>query len=148
MRRNAFIYENKFLNSKQVHVNVVQQLESYQEAVGREVDAVKEPWLQLISKKWQKPQLFQIKFNWDATVKVTENCSGFGGLARDDGGEVLAAFSSSIPSTLQPCIAEAMAFRITLTLSKELGFTNVLFEGNCLQVVNAVNYGLPFHDVL
>lgn len=75
MRCKAFIYENKYLNSKQVLLNSIQQLESYQEAIGREVDAVKQPGLQLISKKWPKPQLSQIKFNWDAVVKEIENWS-------------------------------------------------------------------------
>lgn len=73
---------------------------------------------------------------------MVEKGFGFGGLARD------AAVSSNCPSTMLPNIAEAMALRKTMVFSKKLDFTNVLFEGDCLQVVNAVNGRLPTHGAL
>lgn len=104
--------------------------------------------LQRITKKWKKPKESQIKFNWDVAIKVSKNCSGFGGLARNAASEVLAAFSSSLPSTLQLIIVETMALRKTLILSKKLGFANILFEEDCLQVVKVVNNQLSTHDGL
>lgn len=63
-------------------------------------------------------------------------------------GEVLAAFCSSWPSVLQPLIAEAMALWKTMTIAKDLGFTNVEFEGDCKLVVVAINSNIPFHDAI
>lgn len=81
---------------------------------------LQEPVLNVNVKKWQKPQHSQIKFNWDHVVKVTENCSSFGGLARDGTSEVLAAFNSTFPSILTPNVAKSMALRKTMVLSRNL----------------------------
>lgn len=81
-------------------------------------------------------------------VKINGNCCGFGGLDRDAIGEVLAAFSSNYSSILILSIAEAMTLRKTMIITKELGFSNVLFEGDCLPIVLATTNQSPLYDAL
>lgn len=70
---------------------------------------------------------------------MTAECTGVGGLARDSTGEVLATFSSSYHFALPPDIAKATALRKALQLCHELGLRDVIFQGDCLKVINAIN---------
>lgn len=112
--------------------NVVQHLKTYQATIDTGVHSEKDIGLCSRTKKWMKMHQTQIKFNWDATIKVVTKCTGFGGLARGSAGEVLASFCSSYLSTLPPEIAEAMALRKIMLRCRDLDFSNMLFERDCL----------------
>lgn len=69
-------------------------------------------------------------------------------MARDANGEVLATFNSIYSPYQVPIVVEAMALSKTLVLANELGFTKVIFEGDCLRVVQALSRLWPVYDVL
>ncbi|KAF5467400.1 hypothetical protein F2P56_017226 [Juglans regia] len=64
--------------------------------------------------------------------------SGLGVIVRDAEGEVQASICCNIDAELQPAVVEAMALRRALMLCYDLGFSRVVFEGDC-QEVNAIN---------
>lgn len=81
------------------------------------------PVRQPIEKRtWTKPSGSQLNTNWDAAINSTMNYSGFGGLVRDSVGEVLASFSNCYLTPLPPL----------------LGLSNVIFKGDCLQLIQVV----------
>lgn len=49
---------------------------------------------------------------------------------------------------MPPDIAEAIALIKVMLLCKDIGFNDVLFEGDCLKMINVVINKLPTHDAL
>ncbi|XP_057425079.1 uncharacterized protein LOC130718496 [Lotus japonicus] len=75
---------------------------------------------------WTRPHGDIIKINFDASW-VQLAATGLGFIARNNAAEVMAA--TDAPS---PVIAEALAFRWSLSLAKDLGFREVCLETDCL----------------
>lgn len=78
-----------------------------------------------------------MKTNWDVAINTTTNISGLGGLMRYSNREVLVSFCCSINSLTKLKLAEALALRKAMSICWELELPNVLFEGDCLQVIKA-----------
>lgn len=62
-----------------------------------------------------------------------------GMIARDNAGKVVAALSTTQVCTGEPAMAEALAALQAMLFCQKLGFTDIIFEGDALQVVKAVN---------
>ncbi|XP_059431643.1 uncharacterized protein LOC132165167 [Corylus avellana] len=88
---------------------------------------------------WQPPPVNMIKVNWDATIDQGNSCVGLGLLARDANGQFVAARGIKKRIAADPTVAEAIAALHAVIFAKELGFSNVMFEGDALTVVNAIN---------
>lgn len=58
----------------------------------------------------------------------------------------MAAFSSSYLYVLPPDVVEATALKKALKLCHNLGLRDVILEGNCLKVIDAMNSKLPTLD--
>jgi ribonuclease HI len=84
---------------------------------------------------WKPPPSGFLKANWDAAVKAQEGQVGVGIIVRDCEGCVLAARSTTFFLTIDPTIAEAWAALQAILFCKELGFFDICFEGDSLQVV-------------
>lgn len=82
--------------------------------------------------KWTKPQGNQVKTNCDAAVSSITNTTRLGGLIKDASSEVLVSFCSSCSYALKPEIVEALALRKAISISWDLGISNVMFEGDYL----------------
>lgn len=81
---------------------------------------------------WKRPPAGWIKINFD--VSVRHKVAGFGCLARDEEGEVLAA-ATLAPVLMQSIVlAEALCFRWALRLAIDLGFHHVCFETDSLKL--------------
>jgi hypothetical protein len=78
-----------------------------------------------------------VKINWDAGLNLRESRVGLGFIVRDSQGSYLAARSMSIDIQVDASVAEAMA-ATNAVFCKEMGFSNILFEGNALQVIKAI----------
>jgi ribonuclease HI len=94
-------------------------------------------------KIWQPPPFGVIKVNWDTTVNKNEGCVGFGIIARDCEGMFLGAKCMFCPLAVDPTMAEAMATTHAVIFSKEVGFFDVIFEGDALQVVQEIQSTSP-----
>jgi hypothetical protein len=84
-----------------------------------------------------------VKINWDAGLNLREGRVGLGFIVRDSQGSCLAARSLSIDIQADAPVAEAMAAANAVLFCKELGFSNVLFEGDALQVIKAIEVEDP-----
>lgn len=101
--------------------------------------------------KWSKLVDNQVQANCDATVDEKLKKTSLGAIVRDVVGEIMASLSSNINYYLKPTIVAAMAIR----KSKDLGFANVIFEGDSQGVVNTTNinkdirtdYGAKIHYI-
>lgn len=110
----------------------MQQLESYHEVIAINLSTSSERGnaLGLTTKKWAKPLGGLLKCNWDVAINPTT--IGLGGIVWNSKGEVLATFYSNISVMLKPVVAEATALWKTMLICRELGLSEILFEGECL----------------
>ncbi|XP_057426348.1 uncharacterized protein LOC130719758 [Lotus japonicus] len=86
--------------------------------------------------KWLRPAVDVVKVNVDAAVG-RDKMAGFGMVARDNAGEVLAAAAKFPTLALSPIVAEALSLRWAMELSVDLGFRRVQFETDCLPLFQA-----------
>ncbi|XP_057452876.1 uncharacterized protein LOC130744733 [Lotus japonicus] len=86
--------------------------------------------------KWVRPAVDIVKVNVDAAVG-RDKMAGFGMVARDNAGEVLAAAAKFATLALSPTVAEALCLRWAMELSVHLGFRRVQFETDYLPLFQA-----------
>ncbi len=77
--------------------------------------------------------------NWNAAVNKKEGCVGFVIIARDCEGLLLGARCMFCPLAVDP----TMAATHVVIFSKEVGFFDVIFEGDALQVVREIQSASP-----
>ncbi|XP_057431260.1 uncharacterized protein LOC130724076 [Lotus japonicus] len=87
-------------------------------------------------KRWRRPAENVVKVNVDAAVGQ-DRFAGFGLVARDHAGEVLAAAAKYPTMVLSPTVAEALSLRWAMDLAIQLGFRRVQFETDCLLLQQA-----------
>ena len=88
--------------------------------------------------KWSSPPSNMVKLNWDAGMNVKEGRVGLGFIIRDTYGNCLAVRSMSLELQTDAPMAEAYVAVYALMFCKELGHTNIIFEGNALNVIKAI----------
>ena len=77
-----------------------------------------------------------IKVNFDAAVK--ENASFASVVACSQDGNIIQAWTEKFPPG-SPLWAEANAALLTIKSCTELNFNHVIFEGDALMVIDAIN---------
>nr|XP_023921584.1 uncharacterized protein LOC112033036 [Quercus suber] len=93
--------------------------------------------------RWYPPPNTCFKGNFDAALFDGLDCAGIGVVLRDSSGNVIAALSQWIDHTSSVELAEALAARRAVVLARELSLFDVIFEGDCLRIVQALkNTGL------
>ena len=97
--------------------------------------------------KWTKPPEDCYKANFDAALFANNNTTGIGVVIRDCNGNVLSALSQKIvlPQSIEH--AEALAASRAMTFAGELSLSKVMFEGDCLRIINAINKKEPCHTL-
>jgi ribonuclease HI len=68
---------------------------------------------------------------------------GVGAILIDEKGQVVAAMAKVIPHFRDPTVAEAVALWKAVNLCSDIGVSQVEFEGDSLEVVQAVNGESP-----
>ena len=88
--------------------------------------------------RWQPPAENSIKANFDGAVFGEEQEVDIGAVIRDNEGQVLAALSERVrlPATVE--VLEMLAARRAATFARELGFSQVCFEGDAELVVKCL----------
>ncbi|XP_042958163.1 uncharacterized protein LOC122293740 [Carya illinoinensis] len=89
--------------------------------------------------RWKAPAKDQVKVNWDATLNIKEGRMGIGVVIRDENGDVMVSLCSQKRNVQDPLVAELQALRQAMKLCANLNITEVIFEGDALKVVRAVN---------
>ena len=67
------------------------------------------------------------------------NCASLGVVYRDHSGQVIAALSQKIGLPRMVEMAEALAVRKAMEFARDLSLFDVILEGDCLQVKQALN---------
>ena len=88
---------------------------------------------------WRAPPAEEFKLNFDAAVFSDQHCSGFGAIIRNSAGEVIAGMSVKGPAVNSSEEAEVLACRRAVEFSREVGFSRVIIEGDCLNVMRALS---------
>jgi ribonuclease HI len=94
--------------------------------------------------KWKSPPSNVVKLNWDAGLNVKEGRIGLGFIGRDTCGNCLVARSMSLEIQINAPTAEALATIYAINFCRELGHTNIIFEGDALQVIKAIESEGPY----
>jgi ribonuclease HI len=93
--------------------------------------------------KWEAPVLDFYKANWDVAISQAENIVGIGVIIRDGQGNVIAALSQQVKSMHDPVTTEAIAARRAVEFCIEVGVQEVIFEGDSMLVVKAIQDSQP-----
>lgn len=90
---------------------------------------------------WHPPPSTAIKLNVDGAISKANGKVGIGVVARDSAGQVIDFLSSPTTGFLSPRVTEALAFREALIFAANNGLTDIIVEGDALQIVQAINKG-------
>ena len=93
--------------------------------------------------RWTKPPEDFYKANFDAAFFENSNTAGIGVVIRDCNGNIIGALSQKIvlPQSIEH--AEALAASRAVTFARELSLFKVIFEVDCLRIINAINTKEP-----
>ena len=94
-----------------------------------------------VSVMWNPPPPAMLKINVDGAISKHPNLVDVGFVIRDDTGRLVAAMCRSIAVPLGPLEVEAKAFEVGLQLARDIGYHDVILEGDSLILVRAL-YGL------
>ncbi|XP_023879273.1 uncharacterized protein LOC111991715 [Quercus suber] len=91
--------------------------------------------------RWYPPQISQHKVNYDGALFKEIWQAGVGVVVKDADGRVCGALSDRmvLPETVEE--VEAIAFREAVRFALQLGFADVVFEGDSESITNAINSG-------
>ncbi|XP_042939565.1 uncharacterized protein LOC122274608 [Carya illinoinensis] len=89
--------------------------------------------------RWTAPATGQIKANWDATLKLEEGRMGAGVVIRNENGDLMVSVCSQKQNVCNPLVAELQALWCALRICADLNLTEVVFEGDALNIVKVVN---------
>jgi hypothetical protein len=91
------------------------------------------------NEKWSGPPSGTYKVNWDIAIDVQMKCMGLGVIIRDGMGRVATALSKTLNSLQDPTFDEALGARGAMEFAKDLGFNEIIPEGDSKQVVMAIS---------
>ncbi|KAL6199081.1 hypothetical protein ACLB2K_028868 [Fragaria x ananassa] len=89
---------------------------------------------------WVPPPNGWLKANFDGAVDSTTKCGGIGVVFRDEQSLIVGGKYCCIAHVNSPEIVEAMAGRMACELAKELHLFLVVFESDCLKLVQATKH--------
>jgi hypothetical protein len=89
------------------------------------------------------PSSGKIKINWDASLNNSLGCIGFGCVAQDWIGKFLGPKCTFKWIMVEPKIAKAMSALHVVQFGLAAGYSDVIFEGDALLVIQDVNMASP-----
>ena len=138
MRRNEVVHGGAFTDPKQLFLSAISGLEDFQKS-NTLPEERSNAAVQSSTSTWLPPPGNMVKINWDAAINQKMSCVSLGILARDKQGVFLAACGVKQKMVADSTMAEALAALYAVIFAKELGVSNVIFEGDALTVMKAVN---------
>ncbi|XP_042948546.1 uncharacterized protein LOC122281257 [Carya illinoinensis] len=95
---------------------------------------------------WKPPPLGVIKVNWNASMNASNGKPGFGIVAREHQGRVLAYKKLSKSSFLDPLLAEAQGVLYVVDLIIELGYSLTILKGDSHLIIKGLMQDQPRWD--
>ena len=93
---------------------------------------------EVVNVTWSPPPPTLVKVNVDDATTKRQNIAGVGSVIRNELGRVVAAMCRKIPAPLGPLEVEAKAFEAGLQLARDMGFQDIILEGDSLILVRAL----------
>ncbi|KAL0455247.1 UNVERIFIED_CONTAM: hypothetical protein Slati_0863900 [Sesamum latifolium] len=89
--------------------------------------------------RWERPRSEFIKVNFDGAIFQQPKGPGAGILCRDPNGNCIDWLADFSPGVSAVDHAEAIALRKGVEFALRKGWKNVIFEGDCLQIINMLH---------
>ena len=89
----------------------------------------------LLGHGWRPPDSGVVKINTDAALSMDSGKVGVGGVARSNT-TLLGAWSKPHIGVMDPFIGERLALREGVIFANLRGFSHVIMETDCLEIVN------------
>jgi hypothetical protein len=97
------------------------------------------------SKIWKNPDLVIVKANWDASINLRAGVIGLGCVIQNDEELVVGAKCCACKVEADPLLAKVMAAHLAITFCKEMGFINIVCEGDYLHAIQGIrDPGSPY----
>ncbi|XP_042964529.1 uncharacterized protein LOC122298728 [Carya illinoinensis] len=138
-RRNYWVFENIFREPRCVMRTAVEGYKEYIAAQEQRGCMFRQTVSCNREERWTKPVGQWVKVNWDAAVRIDLNKVGIGVVVRDEEREVLASLCKVVDCLHDPSVGEALALKRAVQFCDELGFSNVVLEGDAQVIVKAAN---------
>ncbi|KAF5468365.1 hypothetical protein F2P56_012522 [Juglans regia] len=133
-RRNKFLFEGTF-----AHPNaVVREARGTLDMLVEEESRLARGQTNTQVEDWQAPPSNWIKLNWDSAVDKVNGVIGVGVTVRDSIGYTIATKQTNKILFPDPLLAEAFGALKAVQFGVELGLSQVVVEGDSLQVINAL----------
>ena len=122
-----------------VAIEAVEEFHKAQEE--GKLDSLGDPQIEALQvvEKWSPPPSDFVKMNWDATTSISQGRIGLGCIAQLSTGYFLATRSRTRMARVEPAVVEALAAAHAVAFAREMGFGQIIFEGDALNIVNDVN---------
>lgn len=138
LRRNEFMYENNFVGpGKIVQMENVSLEDFHQVRMGKDGGHSREGNRRI--NRWRKSEGSRCKANFDAAYEARKQKMGVGIVIKDSNGDVLALISAPKYYVASPFIVESNALWKAMEMCNELGFRDVIFEGDAKAIIDVVN---------
>lgn len=92
-----------------------------------------------ISEVWKPPPSLVFKLNFDATIFSDSHRAEFGAIICNDKGEVMAATTAKGPYVRSSDEVELLACRKAIEFAIDVGFAELVIEGDNVNVMNAIS---------
>jgi len=148
-RKNKWLFEAIFIHPNEVYKSAVVSLEEFRicnnnPLITDDRDVSETRGVQVsVAPTWQPPLTGTVKINWDASINERDGRIGVGLVARDAFGMVLGARCVSRCLRTDPLTAEAMAALFAVQFCIEVGFFDVVFEGDAQTVIKEIDSQPP-----
>jgi len=145
LRRNSLIFEGIFLHPNTLMMEAINAQDEYRRCLSPEA-RIEEGQTSCCDRRsrWTYPSEGIYKCNWDASVNVTKGWVDLGIVVRDYYGLILGAKCITMEMVKDSSLAEVMGALYAVQFCKEVGFFDVLFEGDVNTVVKEINSAPPF----
>ncbi|KAL5562198.1 hypothetical protein UlMin_031945 [Ulmus minor] len=140
-RRNKWIHERIWLDDESCFSWAQLHQADFLEANFRKRDTSKA----MVASPWQAPEVGFVKVNSDAAWCSKRKKFGLGSVIRDYAGKVLGSVATPISSSVSVAVAESWALEKGASLAKQMGFSTVVLESDCLGVTKALE-SRTIHD--
>jgi hypothetical protein len=114
-----------------------EQLEAFENANLRTNGLTVQPTRTMVEESWKSPPVGCFKVNWDATLERRNAKMGWGVIARDHEGSVVAMACGSRDHIKEPTTENALAAREAVELCSSWGLRKFILEGDALVVIQA-----------
>ncbi|KAL5570630.1 hypothetical protein UlMin_027205 [Ulmus minor] len=140
-RRNKWIHDRTWLNDESCYSWARLHHADFLEANCRKRD----PSKKVVASPWQAPKVGFVKVNTDAAWCSNQKKFGLGSVIHDYTGTVLGSIATPVSSSVSVAVAESWALEKGASLAKQMGFSAVILESDCLGVTKALD-SRTLHD--